>query len=1328
MKKLILSLIFIAIISILHAKEGYEVTFNKLSATTSEVRFTLDDFDLRTVTLGGNEFTKILFDGRVVTKDKGFAELPFINVNVQLGADNNIVLEVTGATYEDHQLDFPLAPSRGVIYRDQDPSLIPYVIAPESVVDEFYPKQLTDAIDPFIIKDVRGTTVYVYPFRYNAATQTLRIYKSVTIKLTDDHSTPVNPLQSTPRKIYRDMEPIYKSVFINYSPAVAADDLSVGETGDILVIATARDEDAIQPYIDWKREKGYDVFLEIVATGTNVKNLVQQKYNENNDILYVQLVGDWNDIKCNLGGGSNAPMDPMLGCVAGSDNFPDIAVGRFPAGSPGDVTVQVNKTINYEKNPSGNWYSKAIGVASNQGPGDDNEYDYQHLNVIWNNKLAPFTYDNYSTAYDPSGTAAQVKTYIENGAGIINYCGHGSMTSWGSTGFSNTNIAQLANGDMLPFIFSVACLNGAFHMGECFAEAWLKKQNGGAVMTLMSTISQPWDPPMRGQDYYNDILTGGYNYTSNPGNGISTDEGRSIAGSIVVNGDILMYTESNTTSDLNTMATWTIFGDAALQVRTETPEEITVSNTTVPVGSDYQGTVTAGGAPVAGALVALSQDGVYASTYTDGSGNFSIANDFLPGDVLLVVTGFNLETVYETIQCIPPTGPYVIFDQVEVNSQSGLLEYGETSTLDLSMKNAGVAQATNVVVTISTDDDYVTVTDGTENFGNIAANETKTVENAFEVDVANGIPDGHSVVFSVTATAENTWESSFALNAVAGELEYGEYTIVDNKGNNNGKLDPGETVDVAVSILNAGGAGATNVSGVLSCSDPYITITQAQMNYGNIAAGDNAVMNYEVTADAATPTGHSATFSLNITADKELSAQGSFIIVVGQIPILIIDMDENHNSANQMAEALDEIGLPYDEATEIPDDLSFYTSVFLCLGIYSDNHVLTDGEGQQLADFLNDGGSLYMEGGDTWAYDLPTPVHDLFNIDGVADGSGDMGTILGKAGTFTENMSYNYTGDNNWMDHIDAVSPAFVIFSNQSPAYNCAVAYDAGSYKTIGTSFEFGGLANSDATKKELMEAYLEFFGILQTLTADFTANNTTIAVGESVQFTNTSTGNPDSFLWNFEGGNPATSTEENPLVVYDTPGNYDVSLTVTSGTANATEQKKDFITVTPPLTSQVINIPAGWSGLSSYLIPENTNLEVLLQQIAGELIILQSMDGVYYPQSGINTIGQWDNHTGYQIKTTGGITLTINGWEDNSHEINLQKGWNLMPVLSDCNVSVAGLLGGTGGAVIIVKEIAGSGIYWPSMNINTLEWLIPGKAYWVRTVNDVTITFPSCE
>lgn len=1157
MRKLLFSLFtLISFISVM-AANGYDVKLKQTTNSTKTIQFTVNDFDLKSVNYNGTTFTKILFDGKVLTKEKGFAELPFINANIQINPVNNLSMEIIPLSYTDYQLDYPLVPSRGVIYRNQDPSQIPYEIAPESIVDAFFPESIGQITEPYIIKDVRGTTVYFYPFQYNAVTHTLRVFNEVEIILTENNDEPINPLYHTSGKNFPEMEAIYNSVFMNYESNT--DDLTVAEAGDILVITTARDEDAIQPYIDWKMEKGYDVYKEVVATGTNVKSLIQTKYNENNDILYVQLVGDWADIKCDLGGGANAPMDPMLGCVVGADYFPEIAIGRFSAGNSAQVTIQVNKAINYEKNPSGDWYNNAIGIASNQGPGDDNELDYQQIDVIFDNKLDPFTYDQMSTAYDPTGNSTMVKNYIEQGASIINYCGHGSQNSWGSTGFSSSNVNQLTNGDMLPFIFSVACVNGAFHSGDCFAEAWLRKENGGAVMTLMATINQPWDPPMRGQDYFNDVLTGGYDYTSNPGNGISTDEGRTIIGSIVANGLILMYTEASQSQDLETVQTWTTFGDVALQVRTDEAAAVTLSNNVMLVGADFETTVNVAGAPFEGAMVALSQNGVYASAYSDASGMVSIPNNFLPGNVRIVVTGLNTETIYEIIQCIPPTGAYVIFNEVEVNTESGKLVYGETSALNLAMKNVGVADANNVEVTITTEDEYVTITDATENFGTIGPDAIVMIDNAFEVEVANDIPDGHGVMFTVTAVGSETWESSFSLTAVAGILEYADYYIIDLEGNNNGKLDPGETAQLMVSIANTGGADAINAMAELLTNDAYVTVNTGEVEYGDIAAGENAEMSFSVSADEGTPAGHIASFDFNFTADKDLAGSDSFIAVVGQIPVIIIDLDENSNSAPEIAAALDEIGVSYEEASALPADLNLYSSIFVCLGIYSNNTQLSASDGQALADYLNAGGNLYMEGGDTWYYDDQTAVHGMFGLSGTSDGSGDLGTILGAAGTFTEGMTFNYTGENNWIDHLDAAG-GVVILSNQSPAYGTAVAYDAGTYNTIGASHEFGGL---DATSRTaLMESYLDFFGMMpSSLVAGFAANATEGCIGMDVEFTDASYG-ATSWNWSFPGGYPESSTEQNPTVNYSTEGNFDVTLEISDGTNTTSMTKSNYISV----------------------------------------------------------------------------------------------------------------------------------------------------------------------
>jgi PKD repeat protein len=80
-------------------------------------------------------------------------------------------------------------------------------------------------------------------------------------------------------------------------------------------------------------------------------------------------------------------------------------------------------------------------------------------------------------------------------------------------------------------------------------------------------------------------------------------------------------------------------------------------------------------------------------------------------------------------------------------------------------------------------------------------------------------------------------------------------------------------------------------------------------------------------------------------------------------------------------------------------------------------------------------------------------------------------------------------------------------------------------------------------------------------LAADFVADEDTVCHGSTVNFTNLSAAE-ESYLWTFEGGTPATSTDENPSVLYDTPGVYDVTLEVTLGDETATETKVDYIHV----------------------------------------------------------------------------------------------------------------------------------------------------------------------
>ena len=641
-------------------KEGknYTVEFAQTKGNAMNLLFTVGDYKITEKTINGVTYSCLNIAGGALTYNKGYAELPVLNASVQLSPDKNVTLEVDNGSYTDYNLTYPLLPSRGLIKRSQDLSKVPYEIDQASVVDQWYPLNTASTVDPFIIRDVRGTTVYVYPIQYNAAKNILRVYKTINVKLTENTTTPINPITNANTTINNEMIGLYQSVFINYNNTVKTNWTNeVGETGKILVICTARDSAAINPYILWKKQMGYKVSKQVVATGTNVATTISTAYTADPTIFYVLLVGDWPDIKCNTTpSGENttpsaAPMDPMLGCVVGTDNFPDIIVGRFSTSSATDATTQVNKTVTYEKTPTigGTWYKTALGIASNKGPGDDNEYDYQHIGNIWTGRYSKFTYTKYDSVYDkPAGyaTPAMVSAAINPGVGVINFSGDGGETEWAQSNFQNSDVNNLTNGDKLPFIISVSCVVGEFQYtsSPCFTEAWLRKVGGGAVAMLGSSVEQDWNQPMIGQDYMADLLVGGYTYqnnATNPGTGTNTDHGKTHFGSITLNGKILMLEEDATS--LPDFQTWTVFGDPSLQVRTDTPKNITLSDSTVSTSS-FTTNVKVNGTVFANALVSI-WDGKSQpfSGLTDASGNVTITHTLASGTaVTLTVTGFNL--------------------------------------------------------------------------------------------------------------------------------------------------------------------------------------------------------------------------------------------------------------------------------------------------------------------------------------------------------------------------------------------------------------------------------------------------------------------------------------------------------------------------------------------------------------------------------------------------------------------------------------------------------------------------------------------------------------
>ncbi len=441
----------------------------------------------------------------------GAPQLPSINRSLIIPDTARMEVRVLEADF--YEVQRKIAPSKGSILRTVDPATVPHHFGPAYEKDAFYPGTVAALREPYIMRDHRGVTLDVHPFQYNPITETLRVYTTITVEVVNVGPGAVNLLtDEAPRPLSLAFHQMYTSHFLNYVPEERY--VPMDENGGLLILCHGAWMSNMEPFVAHKASMGLPVTLVSVSTipGGNssqaIKNYISSRYLLGN-IAFVLLVGDSSEMATPIIGGDAC--DPTYGMLAGSDSYPEVMVGRFSAQTPAHVDTQVQRTIAYETMPATEeaWFWRGTGIASTEGPGDDGEYDDEHVGFIRDDLLAN-GWAEVDGFYGSSAYATQVTNALNAGRGIINYTGHGSTTSWATTGFNNSNINALVNDDMLPFICSVACVNGNFDGPTCFAETWLRATNGstptGAIAVYMSSINQYWNEPMCAQDEFVDRL------------------------------------------------------------------------------------------------------------------------------------------------------------------------------------------------------------------------------------------------------------------------------------------------------------------------------------------------------------------------------------------------------------------------------------------------------------------------------------------------------------------------------------------------------------------------------------------------------------------------------------------------------------------------------------------------------------------------------------------------------------------------------------------------------------------------------------------------------
>ena len=527
--------------------------------------FELLDYRLDPVAIDGRDFVAPMIPGEGVSLAEGAPALPLVARSVIIPGGPEWQARVLASSY--HEIRAAVAPSKGNLSRRIDPATVPYRFGDVYGQAGFYPGVEAVPQAPYVLRDYTGLAVHLHPFQYDPATETLRVIDRMTVELAPAAPIPVaaGAGNAPPRALVRAFDTLYRAHFLNYPIHGASRYPVLDEDGEILVIAHDPWIPNLDPYVDHKAGLGFTISVVGVSTigntSTAIKNYIQNVYNTRN-LAFVLLVGDAAQVATTIRavGGENGACDACYGKVAGTDGYPDVMVGRFSAGTVADVDTQVERTIAYETLPATtqDWFKRAAGIASAEGDGigDENQSDRQHEDQI-RNWLLGDGYTLVDRIYDPGATDSQLTSALNAGRGLVNYTGHGSATSWGTTGFNNDDVNALANDGTLPFVFAVACNNGEFHhFAACFGEAWLRAQQGGeptgAIAAYMSSVSQSWAPPMEAQDEFNLLLT---------------DPSRPYAsfGTLAFAASASMI-DAYGSGGIEMSDTWIVFGDPSVQI------------------------------------------------------------------------------------------------------------------------------------------------------------------------------------------------------------------------------------------------------------------------------------------------------------------------------------------------------------------------------------------------------------------------------------------------------------------------------------------------------------------------------------------------------------------------------------------------------------------------------------------------------------------------------------------------------------------------------------------------------------------------------------------
>lgn len=341
------------------------------------------------------------------------------------------------------------------------------------------------------------------------------------------------------------------------------------EAEAMLIIVADGIRDAINPFVEWKRQTGVKVDVVTSSTVGSTKEKIREyvkKYwaEASPKPTYLLLAGDKTSVPPNFESTSagSAASDWRYALLEGgdADNIPDLFYGRLIADNADEAARVAQRWVAYERDVEpGQHYVRGTTIASDEGS-NPSDVDYaKQIAAVLKTGGGFQGVDEFFQGED-TATAANISDAVNEGRSWMAYFGHGSGTSWGSTNdtFNVASVEKLKNGSKLPVLIDVACMNGAWtRITKCFGRAWSNHQNGGTAGYYGGSVNISWHPPA--------VMSVGI-AKAHFEKRVTTLGGSTLAG------QLYLFEQMGTGDDtLENLKWYNLFGDPSLIVRTRRP-------------------------------------------------------------------------------------------------------------------------------------------------------------------------------------------------------------------------------------------------------------------------------------------------------------------------------------------------------------------------------------------------------------------------------------------------------------------------------------------------------------------------------------------------------------------------------------------------------------------------------------------------------------------------------------------------------------------------------------------------------------------------------------